>query len=304
MKGETAGNPIRSVKWTRRSTRKLARELSRRGLRVCANTVARLLKKLGYSLQANQKRLSGGHSPQRDGQFRHIVRLRRCFVETGCPVISVDSKKKELVGNFKNAGRAWCRNPRQVNSHDFRSQARGIAAPYGIYDVQANQGAVFVGMSADTPQFAVDCIEAWWRQIGRDRYPQARRLLILADSGGSNSSAARAWKHGIQNKLCNDHGLTVTLAHYPPGASKWNPIEHRLFSEISKNWQGRPLESFQTVLNYIRTTKTTTGLTAQAFLMRRKYSKGIKISDQQMRSLCIERHHTWPKQFYALSPSL
>ena len=295
---------MRGIKWTRRSTRKLARQLNRQGLQVCANTVARLLKRLGYSLRANLKRLSGGHAPERDGQFRHIARLRRCFAQEGCPVISIDTKKKELVGNFKNEGRAWSRQPRQVHSHDFRSQADGIAVPYGIYDLQANQGAVFVGMSADTPQFAVDCIADWWRRIGRQRYPQAGQLLILADSGGSNSPTARAFKHGIQKKLCDAHRLEVTLAHYPSGASKWNPIEHRLFSEITKNWQGQPLQSFQTILNYIRTTTTRNGLTVQAFLVRKKYSKGIKVSDNQMRTLNIEKHPQCPKQHYALSPSL
>ncbi len=291
------------IKWTRRSTRKLAWQLDRQGLRVCANTVARLLKMLGYSLRANLKKLSGGHSPERDGQFRHIAELRRRFAQKGWPAVSIDTKKKELVGNFKNAGRAWSRQPCQVQSHDFRSQADGIAVPYGIYDLQANQGTVFVGMSADTPQFAVDCIQDWWRRIGLQRYPQASQLLILADSGGSNSPTARAFKHGIQSKLCDAHGLRVTLAHYPSGASKWNPIEHRLFSEITKNWQGRPLQSFQTILNYIRTTTTRNGLAVKAFLVRKKYSKGIKISDQQMRTLRIEKHPQWPKQHYVLSPN-
>ena len=200
--------------------------------------------------------------------------MRDEFARRGRPLISIDTKKKELVGCFKKAGAAWDVQPVLVNDHDFRSEAIGIAVPYGIYDLNANQGTVFVGTSSDTPGFAVDCAEHWWRTEGRQRYPDDTHLGILADGGGSNSATSRAWKYGLQTKLCNRHGLTVTVAHYPPGASKWNPIEHRLFSEISKNWAGRPLDSYETILNYLRTTATSTGLRVQAHLVAQSYQKG------------------------------
>ncbi|MGC1952983.1 MAG: ISAzo13 family transposase, partial [Gammaproteobacteria bacterium] len=193
--------------------------------------------------------------------------------------------------------------PVLVNDHDFRSDAIGIAVPYGIYDLNANQGTVFVGTSSDTPGFAVDCAEHWWRTEGRQRYPDDTHLGILADGGGSNSATSRAWKYGLQTKLCNRHGLTVTVAHYPPGASKWNPIEHRLFSEISKNWAGRPLDSYETILNYLRTTATSTGLRVQAHLVAQSYQKGVKITDAQMRELAIAKHEDLPKWNYTLSPA-
>ena len=191
--------------------------------------------------------------------------------------MSVDTKKKELVGRFKNPGRVWAQKSDAVNDHDFRSMADGVAIPYGIYDLQSNRGTVYVGTSYDTSQFAVECIEKWWRSEGQKRFPGRKHLLVVADTGGSNGATRRAWKHGIQHKLCNEHGLDVTVAHYPPGASKWNPIEHRLFSEISKNWAGRPLDSYETILNFIRTTKTKTGLKVNARLVKKQYPKGIKI---------------------------
>ena len=239
MAHETAGDPVRGLKWTRRTTAKIAAELRTLGIDVCARTVARLLKTMGFSLRVNHKKLAGASHPNRDDQFQRITALRqRCAVEN-TPMISVDTKKKELVGAFKNAGAKWDRVPELVKDHDFRSEAEGRAIPYGIYDPQANTGTVFVGATADTPAFAVDCIEKWWRTEGRKRYPQAETLQILADSGGSNGCAPRAWKFHLQHRLCNRHRLRVTVAHYPTAASKWNPIEHRLFCEISKNWAGR-----------------------------------------------------------------
>jgi len=229
--------------------------------------------------------------------------LRDEFARGGRPLISIDTKKKELVGCFKKAGAAWDVQPVLVNDHDFRSEAIGIAVPYGIYDLNANQGTVFVGTSSDTPGFAVDCAEHWWRTEGRQRYPDDTHLGILADGGGSNSATRRAWKYGLQTKLCNRHGLTVTVAHYPPGASKWNPIEHRLFSEISKTWAGRPLDSYETILNYLRTTATSTGLRVQAHLVAQSYQKGVKITDAQMRELAIAKHEDLPKWNYTLSPA-
>ena len=221
----------------------------------------------------------------------------------GHPAISVDTKKRELIGQFKNPGRTWELEPVGVNDHDFRSDAVGVGIPYGVYDQRANHGCVFIGTSYDTPAFAVESIATWWRIEGRGRYPNANELLITADGGGSNSARARAWKDELQKQLADDHGLTVTVSHYPPGASKWNPIEHRFFCEISKNWAGKPLDSYETAIKYIRQTKTDTGLTACAHLVSKKYEKGVKISDARMKELRLERHATLPQWNYTVRPS-
>ena len=302
MRHETAGDPMTGLKWTRKTTENIALELRSLGITVSARTVARLLGQMGYSLRVNHKKRAAASSPQRDAQFAQIADLRERFAAKDRPIISVDTKKKELVGHFKNPGVAWNREPIEVNDHDFRSYAEGIAIPYGIYDLLANQGTLFVGTTCDTPQFAVDAIETWWHTEGLERYPQSRHLAILADGGGSNSATSRVWKHSIQHRLCNRHGLTVTVAHYPPGASKWNPIEHRLFSEISKHWAGKPLDSYETILNYIRTTKTTTGLSVSAHLVHQQYATGIKISDAQMQALSIVKHEPLPKWNYTVRP--
>ena len=228
MEHETAGDPVRDLKWTRRTTAKVADELRALGIDVCPQTVARLLKAMGYSLRVNHKKRAGASHPRRDEQFRHITELRERCAADNVPVISVDTKKKELVGTFRNPGAKWDHSPELVNDHDFRSDAEGLAIPYGIYDPRANAGTVFVGQTADTPAFAVDCIEKWWRTEGCKHYPDADALQILADDGGSNSCTARAWKFNLQHRLANRHGLRVSVAHYPPATSKWNPIEHRL----------------------------------------------------------------------------
>ena len=302
MKHETAGDPMTGLKWTRRTTEKIADELTELGIDVSPNTIAKLLKQMGYSLRVNHKKIAHGSPQERNQQFARIAELREGFAAQRSPIISVDTKKKELVGRFKNPGVAWNREPVAVNDHDFRSDALGLAIPYGIFDLQANRGTLFVGRSYDTPQFAVESIEKWWRTEGGQRYPKARRLAILADGGGSNGTTSRAWKHGLQNALCNRHRLTVTVAHYPPGASKWNPIEHRLFSEISKNWSGRPLDSYETILQYLRSTATSTGLRVRAHLVRKSYAKGIQIADAQMNDLSIEHHEPLPKWNYTLHP--
>lgn len=302
MAHETAGDPISGLKWTHRTTAKLADELRRLGIHVCPRTVARLLKTMGYSLRVNHKKIAGATHPNRDRQFRHISDLRKRCDADNIPLICVDTKKKELVGTFRNSGAKWDRSPELVNDHDFRSDAEGLAIPYGIYDLRANAGAVFVGNTADTPAFAVDCIEKWWRTEGRRRYPEARTLQILADGGGSNSCTARAWKFNLQHRLCNRHGLRVTVAHYPPATSKWNPIEHRLFSEISKNWAGRPLDSYETILKYLRTTSTSTGLRVRAHLVRKAYKTGIKVTDAQMQELRITPNNAMPKWNYTIAP--
>ena len=302
MAHETAGDPVSGLKWTRRTTAKLADELRGLGIHVCPQTVARLLKAMGYSLRVNHKKLAGASHPNRDRQFRHIADLRERCAADNIPLISVDTKKKELVGAFRNPGAKWGRSPELVNDHDFRSQAEGLAIPYGIYDPRANTGAVFVGRTADTPAFAVDCIEKWWRTEGRKRYPDAETLQILADGGGSNSCTARAWKFNLQHRLCNRYGLRVTVAHYPPATSKWNPIEHRLFCEVSKNWAGRPLDSYETILKYLRTTRTSTGLRVRAHLVRKTYMTGVKVTDAQMRELRITPNSAMPKWNYTIEP--
>ena len=306
MAYETAGDPMTDLKWTRKTTAKVADELRTVGVVVSPKTVGRLLRQMGYSLRVNHKKLAhvGKTAPEdRDAQFVHIAELRKDFEARGLPLVSVDTKKKEQVGRFKNAGVAWNRKPVQVNDHDFASEAIGKAVPYGIYDVQANRGTVFVGTSRDTAEFAVDAIERWWLTEGRSRYDRAKALAILADGGGGNGSNNRAWKHYLHERLAQRHGLTVTVAHYPPGASKWNPIEHRLFSEISKNWAGRPLDSYETVLKYLRSTRTATGLQVRAHLIDRHYDKGVKITDTQMAALRISRHDALPKWNYTLSPA-
>jgi hypothetical protein len=302
MEHETAGDPMTGLKWTRKTTEKIARELGKLGIKVCAKTVGRILKELGYSLRVNHKKISSGSGLDRNEQFERIASQRQRFAKRGAPIISVDTKKKELVGNFKNPGAAWSKQAVVVKDHDFRSQGLGLAVPYGIYDVQANCGSVFVGTSHDTPQFAVSSIEKWWRYDGMRRYPNANELLILADCGGSNGYRCRAWKHELQ-QLSNRHQLDITVSHYPPGASKWNPIEHKLFSEISKNWAGHPLDSFSTIENYISTTSTSTGLSVKAHIDPKDYAKGIRITDEQMRRLNIHKHDTLLNWNYTISPS-
>ena len=290
------------LKWTRKTTAKIAGDLQRSAISVSPNTVARLLKALDFRLRSNEKRISRCSLADRDAQFQKIAALRKRFAAADLPIISIDTKKKEMVGCFKNTGREWALERRPVLDHDFRSDADGIAIPYGIYLPIPNIGMVFVGTSHDTPEFAVDCVEAWWRTDGCTRFHGARRLLILADGGGSNGARCRAWKYSLQHRLCSVHGIAVTVAHYPSGASKWNPIEHRLFSEISKNWAGVPLESLETVLNYIRTTKTSTGLRVHSALIDRMYTTGVKITDNQMASLALRYSPTLPQWTYTIRP--
>jgi hypothetical protein len=271
-------------------------------IEISANTVARLLRDMDFSLRVNRKAIATDSSPDRDQQFRYISSLRTRFERQGLPIISVDTKKRELVGNFKNNGVKWDRTPVRVHDHDFRSDAIGVAIPYGIYDLLANRGSVFVGVSHDTAAFAVHSIAGWWKRDGAERYRRGRKLLILADTGGSNSCRTGAWKTELQSQLCNSFGLTVTVAHYPTGASKWNPIEHRLFSEISKNWAAEPLNSYPKVLNFIRNTCTRTGLAVSAYLDRRHYPTGTSPDSEQVRRLCLKRHSTLPAWNYSIAP--
>jgi Rhodopirellula transposase DDE domain len=299
---EVAGSPMTDQKWVRSSTLKLRDRLRAKGHRVGHCTVHRLLKKMGYSLRANKKRRGGSRCPGRDEQFRYIAAQKKTFSEAGLPVISVDTKHKELIGEFRNRGKAWCRQSAEVNEHDFTSTAECRAVPFGIYDVQRNEGHVAVGTSNDTPEFAVKAIARWWEQEGIVAYPRAERILILADCGGTNGCRFRAWKLNLQEKVCDRFGLAVTVCHYPPGCSKWNPIEHRLFSQISINWAGRPLKSLGLMLAYIRGTTTRTGLKVTAHLDEDVYRKGQKVTREDMDRLNLTHHATHPRWNYTISP--
>ena len=302
MKHDVAGDPITGVRWTRRTTEKISHELASLGIYVCPRTVARILDDLDYALRVNHKRVSRGSGSDRNEQFEYIAEQRTSFAGRALPIVSIDSKKRELVGNFKNNGTAWRRTPDLVRDHDFRSEAKGIAIPYGVYDVCANRGTVFVGTSHDTPDFAADNLVRWWESEGRERYPGAPELLVLADSGGSNSPRVRAFKAALQTRLADPHQISVTLCHYPAGASKWNPIDHRLFSEISKNWAGHPLRCYETILNYIRTTTTKTGLRVSAHLIDQEYPTGVKIPDDQFAAIALRPHDVQPLRNYTIRP--
>ena len=289
-------------KWVRSSLRQLSKALRKQGYSVGRVTVGRLLKGLDYSLKSNRKEDSGPPHPDRNRQFRYIERVKKLFLAAGRPVISVDTKKKELIGNFKNPGQAWCRQAEIVNVHDFRQDAKGRAVPYGIYDLTHNEGYVVVGTSGDTSAFAVDAICMWWEDENRPSFPDESKLLILSDAGGSDGCRFRLWKRQLQERLADRLGIEVMICHYPTGASKWNPIEHRLFSYISLNWAGKPLRSFETMLAYIRGTTTEKGLKVSAFLLDQVYQRGIKVSDREMRDLNLVRRSICPTWNYVIKP--
>lgn len=290
-------------KWVRSSLRQLSQRLGDLGHSVSPPTVGRLLRHLGYSLRVNVKKLeaSAAH-PEREKQFDYIEAQKQRFQSANWPLISVDTKKKEVLGNFKNAGRTWGQQPDSVNVHDFPQEAVGKAVPYGIYDLTHNRGTVYVGSSADTPEFAVAALARWWEEEGRAAYPEAKQLLILADSGSSNGCRPRMWKQQLQEQVSDRYGLTVVVSPYPTGCSKWNPLEHRLFSYISLNWAGCPLRSFETLLNYLRGTTTSTGLTVRATLLEGAYAKGQKVSDTEMEHLNIEHAEVCTQWNYTLRP--
>ncbi len=319
MEYETAGDPMSDLKWTRKTTQKIADELSTLGIIVSNTTVGKILKKLNFSLKTNVKSISNGgkqipkkEKEYRNKQFDYIKKMVLKFNKMNKPTISVDTKKKEPIGNFKNPGTRYKRELDLTNDHDFLTYALGIAAPYGIYDQQKNKGFVSIGMflkeknkilSGDTPTFAVESIERWWINEGLQTYKNDDELLILADAGGSNGYRPYMWKVKLQEILCNKYQLKVTVCHYPPGASKWNPIEHRLFSEISKNWRGTPLKDYETVYKYIRSTKTKTGLKVNAELVSKIYEKGLKASQKEINNLNIQQHNENPKLNYTLCPN-
>jgi hypothetical protein len=300
---ETAGDPMGARKWVRSSLRRLSQRLTQAGHPASAPTVSRLLQKHDDALRVNAKEKEAGSAhPDRDTPVQYIEAQQEAFATAGCPIISVDTKKKELIGDFKNAGQVWCEHAIEVNVHDFPSDALGRAVPYGIYDPQRNEGAVYVGASADTSEFAVTAIARWWEDRGGVAYPQAPHLLILADAGGSNGCRPRLWKVQLQSHLSDRFGLTVTVCHDPTGCSKWNPIEHRLFSQISRNWAGQPLRTFETMLGYLRDTTTTTGLTVTARLLEGIYQTGKKIADTVMKTLNVTHHAVCPQWNSTIRP--
>ena len=303
----TRGDPESPLRWTNKSTQKLADALTAQGFAVAPRTVAKLLKGCGYRLQANAKVIEGRQHSDRDAQFEYVNDTAVTFLAAGDPVISVDTKKRELVGQFKNGGREWepVGEPVEVDVHDFPGDAVGVALPYGIYDMAANTGWVNVGTDHDTAVFAAESVRRWWRHVGADAYPSATRLLITADSGGSNGARLRLWKAELA-RFADETGLAVTVLHLPPGTSKWNKVEHRLFSHITMNWRGRPLSSHDVVVQTIAATTTRTGLNVKAMLDENTYPTGLRITDTQMRQLLhrhITRHEFHPDWNYDVHPA-
>ena len=297
------GDPEAPLRWTAKSLRTLAAELRAQGHRVSASSVAPLLRGLGYSLQANQKTREGARHPDRDAQFGHINETVGAAIGAGEPVISVDTKKKELIGDFKNAGREWRPqgDPEKVRTHDFKDKQLGKVSPYGVYDIARDTGWVSVGIDNDTAQFAVASIGGWWDQLGRARYPQATSLTITADCGGSNGNRTRLWKTELQ-RLADHTGLQIRVCHFPPGTSKWNKIEHRLFSFISMNWRAKPLISRQTVIDLIAATTTKTGLEVFARLDEKTYPKAIKVTDAELAAVQLDGNPFHPEWNYTIHP--
>ena len=301
----TRGDPESPLRWTCKSLRKLAEELKQRGFKASHNLVSQLLKDAGYSLQANQKSLEGSSHKDRNSQFEHINKKVIDFQEAGDPVISVDTKKKELVGQFKNNGKELRpkKTPEKVNVHDFQDKDLGKVAPFGIYDLTQNIGFVNLGTDADTSAFAVESIRRWWFSMGKDLYPDAKKILITADSGGSNGYRRKLWKTELQ-KLSSEIGQPISVSHFPPGTSKWNKIEHRMFSFISQNWRGKPLVSHEVIINLISSTKTKKGLSIKCALDKSKYPKGIKISKEELSRINLEPDEFHGEWNYTIRPNV
>src|SRR3989475_4272748 len=299
----TRGDPMSLLRWTCKRAAKLAAALQAQGHRVSERTVNRRLHALGYSLQSNRKTLAGRHHPDREAQFQYINRRAKAFQQQGQPMVSVDTKKKELVGQFRNGGREWRPQgqPEEVNVHDFPSEALGKVIPYGVYDEATNTGWVSVGVDHDTAEFAVETVRRWWRHMGREVYPKAKRLLITADGGGSNGSRCRLWKVELQ-RLADETGLHISVCHFPPGTRKWNKIEHRMFCHITENWRGRPLVSREVVVNLIGHTTTTTGLAIRSALDDNSYPTGREVTAEQMESLAMTRDKFHGEWNYTIKP--
>lgn len=300
---DTAGDPCGPNKWIGQSLRQIQAQLISLGVLLSCSTIRRLLKQHKYSLQANRKSIARTQHPDRDLQFRYIERIKRRFIAAGHPVISVDTQKKELIGNFKNPGQQWTQAATEVNDHDFPADATAKAVPYGIYDLVHNHGFVYVGTSGDTAAFAVDAIEAWFCRADRPHFADETQLLILCDSGGSNGCRVRNWKRQLQRQLADRYGVTVMICHYPTGASKWNPIEHRLFSFISTNWAGQPLRSLIRMTALIRGTTTETGLVVKASQLKGHYPTKVQVSDAEMAVLNLTRRKICPQWNYRLHPT-
>jgi hypothetical protein len=301
LRDASAGDPITGLKWTRKTLRALERALKRKGFKVGLATIRRLLRKLRYAIRVNRKRLTREENPKRDRQMRYLVRVRWRFLRAGQPVISVDTKKRELVGNFKNAGGTWRQGAIPVLEYDYPSHADGVAIPYGIYDPAAKEGFVVIGTSHQTPEFATAAIRSWWIKVGRLRYRGQQELLIEADGGNPNGSRSWLWKFGLQ-QLADEFGLRITVTHFPPGASKWNPVEHRLFAQISENWSGQPLISYETVLKFIRTTKTDTDLRVRAYMDRTNYQTGLELTAEQKAHINLSPLRVLPEWNYTIKP--
>jgi hypothetical protein len=320
MRYETAGDPVTGILWTKKTRKKISDELAEVGIVVSQTTVGKILKELKYSLKCNSKKVANGgrkltkeEKKAADDQFEYIAKMRRRFSKKGLPILSCDTKKKELIGNFKNPGTRYRKEADLVNDHDFISYAVGKASPYGLYDVVRNEGFVYVGQalwdkqsrsftSHDTPELAAESVARWWKDYGASRYANSKKLLLLVDAGGSNGYRLRLWKFKLFEEVAAKLGLTVTVCHYPPGKSKWNPIEHRLFSEISKNWKGTPLRSFETVLKYTRRTTTTTGLTVRARLVTKSYQTGKSVTDEDFERILLKPHRVLPAWNYTIAP--
>lgn len=299
----TRGDPMNPLLWTSKSLRHIQKALHAKGIKVSHVTIGDVLKSLGYSLQANKKTDEGAKEIDRDEQFEHINATAVSFMSEGCPVISVDCKKKELIGNYKNNGSEWelQKNAPQVNVYDFVDEKLGKAIPYGVYDIARNEGWVNVGISSDTAEFAVNAIRSWWQEMGKAQYSHSKKILITADGGGSNSSRGRLWKTELQ-KLAIETGLEISVCHFPPGTSKWNKIEHRLFAFISKNWRAKPLTSIEVVVNLIANTTTEKGLKVKAKKDERQYQKSIKITDEELEDVKLNRHAFRGNWNYSISP--
>lgn len=297
----TAGDPVSGMKRTHRSLRTLQKGLERRAFKVSPSTIARLMRDRDFSLRTCRKNKAGTRHKDRDRQFRYLVRMRRLYLTRGWPVISVDTKKKEWVGDFKNPGRCWRHEDRRVLDHDFPSWAVGRAIPYGIYDLAYDDGLVVVGTSHETPSFAVAAIRRWWREVGLWRYSGAGRLLIEADAGGANAATKWEWKVALQ-RLADEFDLIITVTHYPPGASKWNPIDHRMFSLISANWAGEPLVSYETILGYIGRTRSSKGFRCRACLDETDYPTGYKVTPEEKAKVRLRPRRVLPKWNYTIWP--
>jgi len=297
----TRGHPDSVLKWTCLSTRTLAEALNKKGHIVSHTKVGELLKEAGFSLQSNSKRIEGNGHPYRNEQFMYINNKTEKYLSNGFPAISVDTKKKELIGDYKNSGKSYHpkKQPKEVNVHDFGIQK---AAPYGIYDIGTNEGFVNVGTSSDTSEFAVYSIKQWWKRMGKKQYPAANKLLITADGGGSNGSRTKLWKIELQ-RLADEIQMEITVCHFPPGTSKWNKIEHRLFSHITMNWKGIPLEDYETIVQLIGAVKTKGGLKVKARLDLNEYEKGIVITDEELKQIRLKRHKFHPESNYTIRPN-